>query len=758
MEGNDGLRAVYTAAIFLGAFLLFSVQPMFAKMVLPLLGGTPAVWNTCAVFFQTVLLLGYVYAHLSTQWLGVCRQALLHLCVLILGLSALPIALPADWAPPTDSNPTIALIWLLTRCVGLPFFLVSATGPLLQKWFSETGHRSARDPYFLFAASNLGSMLALAAFPFVVEPLATSQQQTLAWTAGYALLAIAIGACAVCLWKSSSARIEAGSTSQSQTTTDEKIDWRRRLRWIVLAFVPSSLTIGATTYITTDVASLPLFWVAPLAIYLLSFILAFARRPWWPQRLSIALSPVVVLAFAGLESWYNDKSLTVIGLHLTNLFLASMICHSQLAADRPSTKNLTEYYLLMSLGGNLGGIFNAIVAPLIFNTIVEYPLAIVAACSLRPAWKTLKMTKLRTLDVALPVVLAIAVVAIAYFSTPLPEITDEQLPLRLALFAMPLLACVLSIARPTRFALLVAVLLLARPMKQRFDHSQLCVERNFFGVLKVDIEPAGQFKRLLHGTTVHGMQQVDPAMACRHSTYYHPTGPLGQIFLACGSALDAPHIAVIGLGTGALGNYRKPGQDFTFFEIDPAVVRIAENPAYFTYLSECCAKDGSQDGYKIVLGDGRLKLSEFPDGHFGIIVLDAFSSDSVPTHLLTKEALKLYLRKLSPGGVIAFHVSTRLLQLPPVVARVARDCGVQAYLLEDYNIEPTPSDNPAVVRLKEEALADAKAASVVVAVVRNPEDMKLLSQYPLWKNVTHAFPGVAWTDEFSNILETIQWK
>lgn len=761
------MLAVYTAAIFVSSTLLFLVQPMFAKMVLPLLGGTPAVWNTCMVFFQTMLLAGYAYAHVTTKLLGVRRQAMLHLLILLIPLIALPIAIPKGWAPPTETNPIPSLLLLLGVAVGLPFFALSTTNPLLQSWFSQTGHPAARDPYFLYAASNLGSMLALIAFPVGIEPFLPVAWQSKGWSIGYCVLIALIAACAWLLWKSPKSEAEPTLTNSYPDGEGESIGVRRRLRWIALAFAPSSLMIGVTTYITTDIASFPLLWIIPLAIYLLSFIIVFAKQPFWPHSLTKLAFPFVMVPLALLMAVSNSISdMQIIGLHLLGLFMVSMLCHGELAKDRPSPRHLTEFYLLMSLGGNLGGIFNALVAPVLFNSVVEYPIVVVVACLLLPKRNEAPSTPdQKKKDVLFPAAL-LAIVAALVLLTPAQQASGEptwtEFYLRIFLYGIPALVCFAFSDRPLRFALAVGVILLIRPMKDRVDNPLVHIERSFFGVHKVmegGSGPYGEFRRLLHGTTMHGMQKLDPTKACELSTYYHPTGPLGQIFGEFHGAVKTPRVALVGLGTGGLSSYREAGQEFDIYEIDPAVQRISDQSKYFTYLSECCAKAGKPGGYKIILGDGRLRLAEAPDHYYGIIVLDAFSSDAVPMHLMTREALALYDKKLAPGGVIAFHVSNRILNLPPVVAAIAKDAGMRPFLCEEgkEDLEPQEKDDQATKDRKTKAIDEGKFASSVVAVVRKPEELGGLIKTEKWVDILSMAKRRPWTDDFSNLLETIRW-
>lgn len=728
---------LYTLTIFLGAALLFLVQPMFAKMALPLLGGTPAVWNTCMLFFQAALLAGYGYAHLSTRLLGPRRQAGLHLLVLALPLLSLPLALPAGWvAPPTSGDPTFWLIGLLIVGLGLPFTVVAATNPMLQSWFSATGHPAARDPYFLSAASNAGSMLALLAYPLLMEPAFALQEQSRLWTAGYILLAVATIACAAALWRSRPPMAEGGgegSAIAEELAPAAPIGWRRVARWIALAFVPSSLMLGVTTYITTDIASAPFIWVIPLALYLLSFILVFARRPLIPHLWMVQITPLlaaVMMAYTGVSvSW------SIVPVHLLGFFAAAMMCHGELAADRPAPRHLTAFYLWMSFGGVLGGVFNAIVAPLAFDGPYEYPIAIVALCLLRPIPRREGDSLAdKALDVILPVALALAIPAWWDLVEPIHQ-KNGMLYNMLALL-VPCAICWAFLRRKLRFALGVAALAVGAHLHTARESPALFRERSFFGVYTV-VEGQTGYRRALHGSTLHGTQ--DPDRPCTPVSYYDRTGPLGQVFGSLGSKFDDGRIALIGLGTGSIALYQKdgPGRRFTYYEIDPLVPKIARDSGLFTYLTECC-DPGSVD---IVIGDGRLKLREADDRSFRMIVFDAFSSDAIPMHLMTLEALRDYLTKIADDGVLLFHVSNRYLDLPPVLGRLAAELGCVAYSCDD---EVVDGDDP------------GKFASHYVAIVRKPADFAPLADDDRWKLLPKE--GPLWTDSYSNLIGVLKWR
>jgi hypothetical protein len=739
---------VFGATIFLSASLLFLVQPMVAKMVLPLLGGTPAVWNTCMVFFQAFLLAGYAYAHATPARLGLRRQVWLHGALLGVPFLVLPIAVSGGFLPPAGSNPIPWLLGLLTISVGLPFFAVSTTAPLLQRWLAGTGHRAARDPYFLYAASNVGSMLALLGYPLLVEPHLRLQQQSRLWAIAYALLVVLIVLCAFWTLRSvraaGSAPADAGNdmSTARQTTGNEgearpevpAPTPRERLRWTALAFVPSSLMLGVTTYLTTDIAAIPLFWVVPLALYLATFILAFSGalrglvaelRVWLPVLALWLL--FVTLIGAGFQPWLG------IPLHLVTFFVAALLCHVELARRRPAARHLTEFYLWMSFGGVLGGIFNVLVAPFVFRSVTEYPLALALAFLLLPAGRGQESgPALWRRDVALAGAVGLLAVALIWL-VPTRQLTPQWLGPALV-FGSPLIVSFFTIKRPSRFGLCLCAIVLGAAAFGGRRENLLHQERSFFGVLRVTRDPEGHVNQLFHGTTLHGQQSLDPARRDEPLTYYHRTGPIGQVFAAFSGPDAKPRVALVGLGTGSLASYGEPGQRLTFYEIDPAVVRIARDPRWFTFLRDSRAR------IDVVLGDARLRLAEAPAGAYGLLVVDAFSSDAIPVHLITREALRLYAAKLAPRGVMAFHISNRFVDLEPVLAELARDAGLTARIEYD-------GADPAV----------GKQGSIWVLMARAEGDFGSLTQDSRWRPLAER-PGTAvWTDDFSNLVGVLQW-
>jgi hypothetical protein len=729
---------LFVATVFIGAALLFFVEPMFARMVLPLLGGSPAVWNTAMLFYQLLLLAAYGYAHSSTKWLGVRRQAAWHLLVLLVPLAILPIAIPASWPPPTPGHPISWLLGLMLAAVGLPFFAVAATSPLIQKWFASTGHRHAADPYFLYAASNAGSMLALLSYPAWVESHLHVAQQSRWWVGGYGMFVVLTATCAVCIWRSSP---ESSPTAPTPPSSVRALPGRftgcRRLRWVWLSFVPSSLMLGVTTYLSSDVAVVPLLWVIPLAIYLLTFVLAFARHQILPRSL---LSRVLPLLLVSLVMTLNMRTSQPIGglmlLHLVTFFVTAMLCHTELAADRPAAADLTEFYLWISVGGALGGLFNALIAPLVFHSVVEYPLMLVGAGLI--GWRAASRGTLGDLirDCVWPALLTLATAGavLAVQATPL----QANPAVGVALFGMPTLICYLFSRRPLRFALGLAGFLLLGGLYQTDQGKLLHAERSFFGVHRVEVDSTGRYHLLFHGRVLHGIQCLDAARRQEPLAYYERSGPIGEVLADYGRE-PSERIAVVGLGAGTLACYALPGQHWTYFEIDPTVLKLAGDERYFTFLRDSAAPP------RIVLGDARLSLAVEPDRQFDLLVLDAYSSDAIPVHLVTREALALYLRKLAPGGRLAFHISNSHLDLEPVLADLARDAQVACLTRQDAVVAP-------------QELASGKAASTWLVMARGANDLATLAHDPRWRPSRGRDQPVIWTDDYSSLLSILRWR
>jgi hypothetical protein len=722
---------VFAATLFASAGLMFLVEPMVAKMVLPRLGGSPAVWSTCLLFFQATLLLGYSYAHIITRLLSRRAQIALHVLV-VLPLAALSLPLGLGTASPAaDVWPAPWLLAHLALSVGPTAFALSATAPLLQNWFASLDHENAADPYFLYAASNAGSLLALVAYPLIVEPGLPLDRQAVLWSWGFAALmaGIAISGASAGFRRNPGHRAPAIPADRGGHLCE-------RILWSALAFVPSSLLLGVTTHITSDIASAPLFWVLPLALYLITFIFAFSRRPPLPHAAMCRAMPLILIPIAITMVPSLFISLPVIlTLHLGCLFAVAMVCHGELARRRPPADRLTEFYFFLSLGGVMGGVFNALIAPALFSGVWEYPLALVAACLVKP--QTPQDSKPNRLaDIALPLaLLALVLASRRYFG--MPE-EGKHLPLMTALlgFLVPGMVLLNFSPRRWRFAAGVAACLLAG-LAYGAGGTQRTA-RSFFGVYRIKtVEDQGNtYRVLVHGTSVHGVRSLAPGEATLPLGYYSEKGPFGQFFTAP-TRSSVQHVGVIGLGTGDLACYATRGQDWTFFEIDPLVQKLALDPDLFGFLAHC-------GNPRIVIGDARLTIAAVPDASYDVLVLDAFSSDSIPMHLLTREALALYVRKLTPNGRLLYHISSRFLDLRQVVSALTADAGLCARILA-YNMPQGGS-------------YWRNASATVVAVSRSCADLSGLPASAGWAPLPPAAEDALWTDERSDLLRVIRFR
>ncbi|MFM9846355.1 MAG: fused MFS/spermidine synthase [Hyphomicrobiaceae bacterium] len=661
---------LYTATTFVSALLLFSVQPMFAKMVLPVLGGSPSVWAVAMCFFQAALLAGYVYAHLLIRFLSPRAGGVVHLAVFAVALVALPIGIPASWHEPPAGDPYLWQMSLFAIAVGPPFFAVAANAPLLQAWFSRTGHPHGRDPYFLYAASNLGSLLALLSYPFILEPTLGLQALSRVWTGGFIVLWAMIGACFFVLYAVRSANAlvidAAGAPAEVPGST-------ARLGWVGLAFVPSALLTAFTNHVTTDVASAPLLWVLPLALYLLTFVLVFRERSLIPRPILLSLhlaavvAALVVMSQTRHEGWFISSSVGVLVF-----FASSTVAHRTLYESRPAPQFLTEFYIWMSLGGVLGGLFAALIAPRIFSEIYEYPLLLALSMACRPG--ALRVG-LRDRDELLTLWLLIAGSLLALVWVPwgaekfsITFYRYGSTTVLAAVFGLVLLALYRWPPRQLAMALMMCLVVVWLPSGVRKGDAQ----RSYFGVYRV--VPQGEYNILMHGTTLHGAQKVrdefgEPVVDTTPGTYYHESSPMAHAIKFVREALPAGEargrFGVIGLGSGSMACHSEDGEAWRFFEIDPVMVGIAKDTRNFSYLANC------QPNADIVLGDARLTLAKEADSSFDALIVDAFSSDAVPVHLMTAEALRLYLHKLTPTGVVVLHVSNRYLDLEGVLAATA---------------------------------------------------------------------------------------
>jgi hypothetical protein len=660
--------------------------------------------------------------------------------LLALGLLVLPIHVFGRWPPPAGRNPIPWLLVILLVSVGLPFFLLSTIAPTLQAWYANTEHRHARDPYFLYGVSNVGSIVALLSYPIFIEPHLRLTDQTRLWSFGYVLLLTLTLGCAMFLWRSprGSSLAQTGNVEVSGIREMGPITFRQRIRWATLAFVPSSLMLGVTTTFTTDFPPIPLLWVVPLAIFLLTFALAFSRKPPLSHEVMIERLPFLILmAIFPIVSKTEWPVWLMISLDLLMLFVASMVCNGELVASRPSSSRITEFYLLIAAGGVAGGIFSALVAPLIFNRVLEYPLALILAALVRPSVdRRLPTTRLRVLDVALPLTLGAAILILLRVSQALGLRPGELL--QLLVFAPALVFCLSFGRRSLRFAVGVAALFLASTFYSGPYGPALYTTRSFFGVYRVTTDPGKTFHLLIHGSTVHGIQSLDLAQRQEPLSYYSRGGPVGDVFDAWPGTDRLQRVAVVGLGAGTLATYGKAGQEFTFYEIDPAIERIARNDRYFSFLRNSAAD------IKVILGDARLSLTKAPDRHYDLIILDAFSSDAIPLHLLTREAMQLYLAKLTDHGILTFNISNRYLDLEPVVADLANDAGLFCLFGDDSNLSPSQQ-------------AQGNSPSQWVVMARRKDDLSGIPEGARWKEAGRSARRI-WTDDFSNVVSVIRWS
>jgi hypothetical protein len=722
------LLGVFASAIFLSAGLLFAVQPLFAKMVLPRLGGSPSVWSVAVVFFQGVLLAGYAYAHVISRWLPARITVLVHLAVMLVAATAVPLAISSGWGRPPFQGEALWLLGLFGVSIGLPFFALSANGPLLQAWFARTSHPAARDPYFLYAASNAASFLALVSYPLLLEPFTRLGQQVTAWSVGFYALIVLIAASGMMLHVAYRGLPDPVPGTQA----DVAPTWRDAAVWVVLSAVPSALLIAVTAHISTDVAAAPLMWVVPLALYLVTFVIVFQTRPILPHRWMLVAQPISIIALVGVLAFgVLDNILLLLTVNLLAFFFSAMVCHGELARRRPTPHHLTAFYMWLSAGGVIGGIAAGLIAPRIFSWVMEYPLLIVAAVLCRPGlvWPR-NLWEARWVPVAIAVAIVIAGMQL------LLHYTLSGTPY--AIVTIGLLAAAFVMQRDiVKFAVLVALTFLLvhfHTSEGRWNESI----RSFFGVHRIVETEDGMFRILMHGTTTHGAQQIRDANGRPLSgrpeplTYYHTDSPLAQGIAAVRERAQRPlRLAMVGLGTGSLACQSAPGDEVTYYEIDRSVVRLARESGRFTYLAQCAPNA------QIIMGDARLTLADAADGAYDVLAIDAFSSDAIPIHLLTREAMAIYLRKLAPGGLILVHVSNRHLELASVVAGIAEANGLTVRVCDCDAGEDDES---------------YKFSSLVAAVARSEADFGKLAESDDWTAETADPNQRIWTDDYSNIV------
>ena len=732
------LVGVFTASIFLSAVLLFSVQPMFSKLVLPLLGGSSSVWNTAMVFFQGALLAGYIYAHLISKYLKFMTQILVHGMILLVGCFFLPLSIANGWTPPETGPQALWLIGLFAVSVGAPFFAISANAPLLQRWFSRTDDKDADDPYFLYAASNAGSLISLCLYPLLFEPFLRLKAQTNLWAIGYVVLIVVIVSAGFFAYKN-----RVGLADPSVEKNDEavsvKLSRGQILLWVSLAFIPSSLMLGVTSHITNNIASAPFLWIIPLALYLLTFIFAFAKRSLISSK---KLKYAYYLSILGAlwAGFLMESILLSISITLICYFIIALGCHMRLVDKRPEVSRLTEFYIWMSFGGVLGGIFNALIAPVVFSTIYEYVIVLIASWFVYFAVDRKSMSE----GVFKKEILRILLISVAIFSALLLLKTD----LYLCIFASGVYfsygLCKLCQQKKGLMIvsfMLVATLSILLPI---MSIKNVLDDRSFFGIVHVKSEEGshGTIHKLVNGDTLHNFQLQKEGLKTIPLAYYSGGNSFDRgLQFARSQALNSEEFSVsmIGLGAGAMACYEKVADEWTYFEIDPAVVDMATNSDYFSYMQDCSFNSD------IRMGDARLKFLDIPKNSQDYIIVDAFSSDSIPAHLVTREAMTLYLSRLKPNGLVFFHTSNRALDISSVDVNLAEDAKLDSRYILISDFEGNP-------------YAEYETPSTAVIVGRH-DQMKTLSETDdKWRKLV-ASPDVGvWSDDYSHILGTLKAK
>lgn len=665
---------VFSLTLFISAALMFAVQPMIGKMLLPLIGGTPAGWIVAMAFFQIMLLAGYFLAH-ALSLATPRRHGMLYIFALLAGAWFLPLHLAESL---NEKLPiSIEILRLLTMTIAVPFIALSATSSTIQRLFTVTGHSAASDPYFLYAASNLGSFVGLFAYPLLAEPLMGISQQTHVWQIGFMLLIVLATVClAFGRHKQLSTPVQTAD-AQPVSESHSKVSWNDRAWWVLLAFIPSSLLSGVTTHISTDIFSAPMIWVLPLGAYLLTFVIAFSRKPLVSVQTLAQLQPIVVPFAIGLLITNNlvmRMSWLALSFHVFAFAVTALLCHMLLAHRRPqnSAKHLTEFYLMMSVGGALGGVLNAFIIPYTFDRLIEYPVLLILALLVNPTFRK-PLQKSGAVLVALSVLGAagyfyfINKFGAAVYSTPVGVITPRIIMTDIGMAALFILMA--ANIRAT-LAGCVALLMIGEVIMPK---SVLLSERNFFGVISVFERPMQidgktyTSRYMYHGTTTHGTQIMQAPYNKTPTTYFTEQGPLGNAF----QLFNPKKVAVIGLGVGTINCYSTPETEMTFIEIDQGVVDVARS--HFTFLQDCKGKTEP----RIIVGDGRIEMQKL-DEKFDMIVIDAFSSDTIPIHLLTTDALKSYLDKLTDNGLMVMNISNRYFNLAPILTRNAEEIGIHA--------------------------------------------------------------------------------
>jgi spermidine synthase len=720
--------AVFTLTIFVSASLLFFVQPLFAKLVLPQIGGAPGVWTTAMLFFQVVLLVGYIYAHLLTRYVPLKWQLPVHLAVWAVALWFLPLSVSDSWA----YDPTASTAWqtltLFAVGVGVPFGMLSANAPLLQSWYAKSDGPSAHDPYFLYGASNFGSLLALLGFPLLAEPLFGAQAIGWGWAAGFVAFGALLMISGVLTLRAKPAPQNA-DTRVHVVTPPTRITATDVATWLFLAFVPSTLMLSITTKISTDLGSFPLIWVVPLSLYILSFVITFTNRPLFSNALSrpLAAGAIAVMAVlmshqaSGIQTWLSAL------MFAPALFIVAVHAHRALYERRPDAAHLTLFYITMSVGGALGGLFNSIIAPVAFSGIYEGVISVIlAALLLALGTKSIPVR---------PLAYGLLCAALVLFAFSLLRATDNEGPLALvaSLGLMAVFATALAKLGRAPVAILAAVVVFLVADMLSLNKDYTFKDRSFFGAHTVYDKDG--LRVYGNGTTIHGYQYVnETGTRPTPLSYYHANSPMAQV-LTTTDGIETARIGIVGLGVGSLACYARPGQTWDYYEIDEMVDRVARTPEMFNFMSHCAP------GSSTHLGDARIVLAQ-QDLTFDIMVLDAYSSDSIPVHLVTREAVEMYLDRLAATGVLVFHISNRYYDLTQPLARIAGETGLLAAKRVDA---PDPA-NP---------LPKGAKPSVVMMLTPDADKMAALLRDPRWQAVA-SDGGAAWTDDHAHLLSALK--
>ncbi len=737
---HRAILITFTVAVFTSALLLFAVQPLFTRMVLPRLGGSPSVWSVAMVFFQSMLLAGYAYAHFISRLRQPVAIVAIHLALLAAAGFSLPLSIAQGWGQPPNESAEFWLLGLFTISIGLPFFALAANNPLLQTWFVRTGHPDGHDPYFLYAASNVGSFLALLSYPILFEPAFTLQTQNRLWVIGFLILFCLIAACGWLLLRSPK---EAQDTQLAEQAA-EKPGWLIIGRWIFLSAVPSGLLVAVTAHISTDVAAAPLLWVIPLSLYLLTWVIVFQRKPLIPHKWMLLVQPFAIFGLIMVWKFSSEFQLLLnLGSHLAAFFIITMTCHGELARLRPPAARLTTFYVALSFGGMVGGLFAGLIAPYIFSWVTEYPILIALSLLCRP-WRNQTLGRL---DLVFWGVVAFLVVAM--FN---PALTtwlrgdDGSLVVSIAVVVAAGFA-ILLMNDPLKAGVAIAVafaIIRLYPIGE--DRYQTV--RSFFGVHKIFDTQGGRYRVLMHGSTIHGAQKLldgegKPITGRPEPiSYYHKVGGMAQAIDAIRARkTDKMRVAAVGLGSGTLACLSEPGENWRFFEIDRSIVTIARDSGLFTYYPSC-----TPDA-PIILGDARLTMEKEADGSFDLIIVDAYSSDAIPIHLATQEAMAIYKRKLAPDGVVVMHISNRHLELASVVTGIAAANQMKTWVYDATS--------------EEEGVDEYYVFTTEVTIsARRPEDIGFLLEKTGW-DAQEPDPAIrTWTDDYSNIVGAVlrKWK